>query len=202
MYYLDNFSSPETFFNSEPLNSLSPYILNSSNEENNNFFIPENPIYEERKCDKFDECLISPKEKEENIFKSNEIKSTNISTNPKLYLKEINNEISTKKKRGRKKKDIKEKGIHNKYSADNIMRKIKSKFVVYIIDLLNRSLKNNNLKFSRLDSEINENLKKNYNIELFSTKIIDLILNSTISHKYRNNFEENKDKDKNNEKNY
>ena len=70
VYYLDNFSSPETFFNSEPLNSLSPYILNSSNEENNNFFILEIPIYEEKKYDRFDEYLISQKEKEENIFKS------------------------------------------------------------------------------------------------------------------------------------
>ena len=123
MYYLDNFSSPETFFNSEPLNSLSPYIINSSNEENNNFFIPEIPIYEERKCDKFDECLISQKEKEENIFKSNEIKSTNISTNPKLYLKEINNEISTKKKRGRKKKILKKKAIIINIRLDIIMHK-------------------------------------------------------------------------------
>ena len=117
MYYLDNFSSPETFFNSEPLNSLSPYILNSSNEENNNFFIPESPIYEERKCDKFDECKISQKKKKKNILKSKKNKNNNIYKNKKKYLKEINNKISTKKKRGRKKKDIKEKGNHNKYSV-------------------------------------------------------------------------------------
>ena len=40
------------------------------------------------------------------------------------------------------KKEVKEKGDHTKYSDDNIMRKIKARFLAYIIKLLNKTLKN------------------------------------------------------------
>ena len=95
------------------------------------------------------------------------------------------NEDGKKKKSGRKKKDEKEKGEHNKYSPDNIMRKIKSHFLEYVHNKLNSNFKNKQFQFLRLFSKINENLKKDYNIELMKKTIKEIYENSPISPKYR-----------------
>ena len=96
-----------------------------------------------------------------------------------------------RKKAGRKKKEEKCKGDHNKYSEDNIIRKIKTKFTFFIFNLLNESLEDKNYKFLRLDTNISKCLKKNYNLLLFNTKIKDLFLNSKISGKYRKQIFDN-----------
>ena len=88
------------------------------------------------------------------------------------------------KQKGRKKKDQKEKGSHTKYSEDNIMRKIKSNFLNYCYNLLNKSLADKNTLFVRLSGNIAKNLKKDYNLDLLNTTIKDLYSNSIISGKY------------------
>ena len=90
-----------------------------------------------------------------------------------------------KTKCGRKKKDSIIKGNHNKNTEDNIMRKIKTNFFKYINQQLNEKLKNKNYQFLKLDSKINENLKKDYNINLMQKKIKDIYFKSEISSKYR-----------------
>lgn len=102
-----------------------------------------------------------------------------------------------KKKGGRKKKDEKEKGDHTKFSQDNLMRKIKSHFLDYVHYLLNKRFKNKNLQFLKLFSEINENLKKDYNMELMKKTIKELYENSPISSKYRKRKIINSDNNKN-----
>ena len=87
--------------------------------------------------------------------------------------KEVYIEINTisnenKNKMGRKKKDDINKGIHTKYSADNIIRKIKSNFFLFIHNLLNKSLKDKGMKFLKLNSKLNEVLKRDYNLELLN----------------------------------
>ena len=105
-----------------------------------------------------------------------------------------NNE-GLKKKAGRKPKNEKEKGNHTKYSKDNVMRKIKSHLLEYIHENLNQSFKNKKYEFLKLDSNINKNLKKDYNIALMKKTLKELYENSSISSKYR------KQKDVNSENN-
>ena len=56
--------------------------------------------------------------------------------------------------------------------------------------ILNRSMKNQNLQFLKLNSKINENLKRDYNIALYNKTIRDLYENSPISSKYRKQIKE------------
>lgn len=102
-------------------------------------------------------------------------------------------ENGDKKKGGRKKKDEKEKGDHTKFCEDNLMRKIKSNFLEYIHNNLNKSFQNKNYKFLRLYSNINENLKKDYNMDLMKKTIKELYENSPISCKYRKQKNDNSD---------
>ena len=115
---------------------------------------------------------------------------------PELDFEYFENNKNLKKTQGRKKKDEKEKGNHTKYSFDNIMRKIKSNFMDFCHKLLNRSIKDRNLQFLKLNSKINENLKRDYNIELFKKTIQDLYENSPISCKYRKQIKECSHKNK------
>lgn len=90
-----------------------------------------------------------------------------------------------KKVCGRKSKFSKDKGNHNKFSPDNMMRKIKSNFSSYVHEKLNNSFKNKKYEFYKLDSIISENLKKDYNEELMKRTFKDLYSNTPISGKYR-----------------
>lgn len=86
---------------------------------------------------------------------------------------------------GRKKKEDKIKGNHTKHSEDNIMRKIKSKFLNYLNVEVNENIHDDNIKLLKLNSEINENLKRDYNVELMRKSLKKLYEESTISTKYR-----------------
>ena len=111
----------------------------------------------------------------------------------KKIVKKINKNKREKKKAGRKKKEEKDKGDHTKKSKDNIMRKIKAHFLIYVHNLINKSLKNKNLKFLKLDSKISKILKKDFNITLMKTKFKDLYQNYSISKKYRSQKSSNFD---------
>lgn len=113
----------------------------------------------------------------------NEPKITKITKNDE-------NQINLNKK-GRKKKDDKNKGDHTKHSSDNIMRKIKSNYLNYMHKVINDNIKNNDLKLLKLNSSINENLKRDYNIQLMERTLKDLYENCPISTKYRKKAKEN-----------
>ena len=100
------------------------------------------------------------------------------------------------KKRGRKNKDlkeqnnitIKEKKIHNKFSNDNIKRRLKALFHNYIINLLNdlmsQYFKENTKKFVKINSKITKDIGIEYNRKLLDKKIKDVIIE--VSDKYQN----------------
>lgn len=94
---------------------------------------------------------------------------------------------------GRKKKEDKEKGQHTQLSEDNIIRKIKSNFLKWIHNQINLSFKDKNLQFFKLDSEINEYLKKDYNEKLMNTKFKELYETYPVSSKYRKQRTDNCD---------
>ena len=86
---------------------------------------------------------------------------------------------------GRKKRDAKEKGNHNQLSDDNMIRKIKSNYLKHIHSQMNHSFKDKNMQFLKLDSDINENLKKDYNEQLMGKTFKELYGTYPVSSKYR-----------------
>ena len=99
----------------------------------------------------------------------------------------LSEEKTTKKNSncGRKKKNAKEKGNHNQLSDDNMIRKIKSNYLKYNHSQINLSFKDKNIQFLKLDSDINENLKKDYNEQLMRKTFKELYETYPVSSKYR-----------------
>ena len=91
------------------------------------------------------------------------------------------------KKRGRKNYNIElKKGKeHDKFSEDNIMKKIKTHLMDHIVNSLNESLKDKTYEFYKIDSQIAENLKKDFNLKLMENSIGDIFMNNKLSNKYR-----------------
>ena len=108
-----------------------------------------------------------------------------------LFDKNENNEINAEKnnkdflnkKRGRKNKisndSDKKSSIHDKYSDDNLKRKIKTHFHNFIIAFLNMKSKNilsKKYQFGKMSSEITQNITVEYNQNLFVKKMKDIIV--------------------------
>ena len=102
--------------------------------------------------------------------------------------------IFINKKRGRKSKSINEvrrAGIHDRFSDDNLKRKVKTHFHNYIIALLNSKLVIKNpsdkiIKFGKMKSTITQNITVEYNQNLFKKTIKEII--TEVSNKYQNQF--------------
>lgn len=103
------------------------------------------------------------------------------------------------KKRGRKKKGSRETGKHDKYAHDIIIRKIKSVFFKYLIDIINNKIeqkygKNFGKKLLQLNSDIiKSNVKEN---KILLKKKLKDILSGNISlkftkPKYNNEYNKN-----------
>ena len=141
--------------------------------------------------------IIKETEKEKSItFKDEEINI--IVENQKENGEEISNHQDPhfiNKKRGRKMKKIninkKGVGIHDKFSGDNLKRKIKTHYHNFIIAFLNMKSKNilgKRKRFGKISSDITQNITVDFNQQLFDKKIKDIIIQ--VSDKYL-------DKDKN-----
>ena len=118
------------------------------------------------------------KEKEKVIEKIFDIKK----------IKKIKKIKQKKYKQGRRRKldnDIRE---HNCSSEDNIINKIKTHFFHYIRDIISKNSNNENekVKIIKFQKEFVSNLKKNINIELLETKLVDILKNQEISTKNKN----------------
>ena len=108
----------------------------------------------------------------------------------KLYFKTNNNIL--KKKRGRqiKENNISKirniKKIHNKFSTDNLLRKIQVHYLSFIISVANIILKafNYKEKFYKLDYDLKKKVNKDYFESLKKKKIYEIICNN-ISKKYK-----------------
>lgn len=102
-----------------------------------------------------------------------------------------NNPMFIKKKRGRKLKlsnEPRRYGIHDKFSNDNLKRKVKTHFHNYIIAILNCKIafKSDDrlMRFAKIKSSITQNITVEYNLNLFNTKIKDIV--KEVSDKYQN----------------
>lgn len=89
------------------------------------------------------------------------------------------------KKLGRKRNDFYEFSEHNKTKPDNIMRKVKTKISAYILNNVNKSIITPGKEFKKLDAVINENLKKDYNMNLLNMKVEKIFKEISISRIYK-----------------
>jgi len=166
----------------------------------NTFLIDENSQFDESKID--NEIIIGKREdeiqgtsfitsefiKRDNNEESFETKKTkkpsNNSTNDIKLLTET---ISPTPKKGRKRKrdDNKSDKCHSKNSYDNILRKIQSNFISFIIYYTNAILKTFcNYKFLKIDYKYTKKINKSF-IQNIKNKNISEILCLNISNKYK-----------------
>ena len=117
-------------------------------------------------------------EEEEGIVQKEEkLEEEIIVEKKKKSKKYIKKRESSDKQTGRRKKGViyEEDPEHDKFKPDNIMRKIKTFIFKYILEILNNSLKISSSRFYPLNTELNENLKKDFNEKLLDRTIYDII---------------------------
>ena len=85
---------------------------------------------------------------------------------------------------GRKTKGDNEEREHSKFKEDNQMRKIKSYFLKYIPDYVNSSLSFVHKRFLKIDKKVNQELKKDFNVELMDKKLKDIFIEFPICGRY------------------
>ena len=137
-----------------------------------------------------------PQSQSYNINDSNELSDEEFR---RLYFTDEN---STKDKNiiiGRRKKNGKYNEIakHDKFSFDNVMRKIKTSLLNFLVKILNSSLKSNIGRFRPLNKTMKESLNKRENMELLDAKIKD-IFSKTKMNKVSEKNGEKKGKSKSN----
>ena len=131
------------------------------------------------------------------IHEKEEIKTlepSKITTNPfSVNLKTLNdplpeNTVTTTQKKtlGRKCKRSREERKHNKYFDDNKMRKIKSYYLKFIPQYVNSSLPPDHPKFLKIGKDVNEELKKDYNVVLMNKTLSQIFTESPINGRYSN----------------
>ena len=140
-----------------------------------------------------DNSTLSENDFQQKIALKEKLKDLNKTNEPKISEVQF---ITIKK--GRKFKSLDDKTmnenncnikrIHNKYSNDNVRRRIKALFNNYIIKLLNylvkKRFKRIRMKFVKINSRITKNISIEYNRNLLDQKIKDIIID--ISKKYQN----------------
>lgn len=170
-------------FEYKPSISNITIILNEENDKKQEDDEKDNESIKKKDNDNNNDYLGNKRKRSNNnnkISESDSNKSTKLS----------NDNENQKKNMGRKKKEEIFKGNHTKFTDDNVIRKIKCHFLNYINNTLNSSLINKKDAFLKLDNFVNENLKKDYNLQLMNQTIKEIYYNSKISSKYKKQSED------------
>ena len=164
-------SLEDLFGNPEQLNNL---LSGPSELADEKKFSVENKLQTENKHTANTSLV---KKDEENIVNSiNNIVTIDIL--PKTEKKEPKSFL------GRKTKGDTEEREHSKFKEDNQMRKIKSYFLKYIPDYVNSSLSFVHKRFLKIDKKVNQELKKDFNVELMDKKLKDIFIEFPICGRY------------------
>ena len=152
-------------------------------------------LFQETKKFLFDSINYGVTEQDSKIFlnkkrsrgKAKEENNDNFLDKKNFYEKEIIN-IKKSSNRGRRKKNIEydNEPKHDKFAEDNIILKIKTAVFDYILEHLNKSLKNEIYKFYPLSNELSINIKKDFNEKLLNRTIYDIYMNSDLNKNYKN----------------
>ena len=108
----------------------------------------------------------------------------------------VNGETKEKKLLGRKTKGDTEERKHDKYTEDNMLRKIKSNFVSTFPDYVNSSLPPEHPKFLKISKKVNENLNIEYNRNLMKKTLGEIFAQNPINGRYsKKNYQKNYNRD-------
>ena len=154
-------------------------------------FISDSIYFNLAKAGENSKIFLNKKRNHEKTYSNNKENILELKENLKeKNIMKINNEI----KKGRRKKDVDYdiKVVHDKFKGDNIIKKIKNNIFDYILERLNKSLKNDNYEFYPLTKELNTNLNKDFNEKLLDRTIYDIYVNSDLSKKFANIPDSNK----------
>ena len=203
-HFLESFKE-ENQLNNEKYQNKEYEINNIFSKDNNAFnsiiaikenkkFIYDSTNFNSGKEDENTEIFLNKKRKNdkadddnyENIFEKEESKENN----KKREKMKINNKI--KKDRRRKNAEYDKKAVHDKFKEDNIIKKIKTNIFDYILERLNKSLKDNLYEFYPLTKTLNSNLKKDFNEKLLERTIYDIYINSYLRKRFVNISNSNK----------
>ena len=198
-YQICFLSTKDNQKNSYILEEPFDFEINESNKENktqlnNMFFTPYN-------SEQLDSPNIDMVQQNLNNINTNKVSPQNLANNP-------NPQPETKKNKllGRKKKDSGEKGAHNKYSEDNIIRKIKQNITNALRIFINLKIKEN-LDLSKItvngtkhkkmeiikinqDQVVDSNVENNKKLLTKKIKEYFSVERSSNFSKYPNNFNE------------
>ena len=166
----------------------------------NDYFFPSSELndsvdYENDFCEKIDDNNII-------TYKSTDNTENKITLINKIFNIEKEQKEQNKKRAGRKRKrdystESKVEKFHSKYDYDNIIRKIQVHFQNFLISFINEILTYLRFekKFLNIDYNKKKDIRKN-TFEKLKSLEIGQILRQNISTKYRNQY--NEDKEKNN----
>ena len=184
-------SENQLLFHNSDLDSLECYNEITFEKPMNlvwNDFNYEQDIFDEDKKNELNDLI----QKHFPFLPSKDLPTLNIlkeeKEDKKLYCEE-NKDIKENmngKKRGREKKNSLKKKIHNKFSPDNVLRKIQVHYLTFITSFLNTILKHLNYKqkFLKLDYDFKKNVNNKF-VESLKTKSIGEIVCNKVSTKYR-----------------
>ena len=139
-----------------------------------------------------------PKDQNNNEEKDNQVFTSTKITFPKIankindnkeiiniILEESKNENKNKgKKLGRKRKNEEREAFHTKDRDDNQMRKVKTYIMNFILDYLNKSIVYNRKQFLKINKNVNECLRKDFNMSLMQMTIKDIFVQNKINETY------------------
>ena len=139
-----------------------------------------------------------PKDQNNNEEKDNQVLTSTKITFPKIanktndnkeiiniILEESKNENKNKgKKLGRKRKNEEREAFHTKDRDDNQMRKVKTYIMNFILDYLNKSIVYNRKQFLKINKNVNECLRKDFNMSLMQMTIKDIFVQNKINETY------------------
>ena len=141
---------------------LSNYVINE--EKTLNKIEGENNIEIQRTRFTLNEKEKSTINKE---FQNNNLINLNEKNNNILEYEKENKIKSYKKALGRKRNDSNEIGLHNKYSEDNILRKIKSSILSYLFNFINSTI------FNLYEGNIRKGISKKELKKINQSQIVD-----------------------------
>ena len=139
-----------------------------------------------------------PKDQNNNEEKDNQVFTSTKITFPKIankindnkeiiniILEESKNENKNNgKKLGRKRKNEEREAFHTKDRDDNKMRKVKTYIMNFILDYLNKSIVYNRKQFLKINKNVNQCLRKDFNMSLMQITIKDIFVQNKINETY------------------
>ena len=201
MTLLEHSFSLENSINENFEKNFSQNQINNLSDNPKNDILSSSQIYENVGFE-FDFDLNNiqelPKDQNNNEEKDNQVFTSTKITFPKIankindnkeiiniILEESKNENKNKgKKLGRKRKNEEREAFHTKDRDDNKMRKVKTYIMNFILDYLNKSIVYNRKQFLKINKNVNQCLRKDFNMSLMQMTIKDIFVQNKINETY------------------